>query len=327
MEIRDRLARWVAAGLISQEQATRIEQFERPAAPPPGARHRVPLIAEALGYLGGALALVAAIIVVQDFWADLETWGRLSLLGVATLALLVAGLWVRGSGNPAIERLASFLWALAVGGAAFWGGILAADTFDAGEEVTALVASGGALALAAPLWWLERRVLQQVAMFAAVLATLLAAGFNIRGFPEELAGLVVWGVGVTWAFLTWGGLLRPPRAGYALGSAAAVLGPQFAFVDDTAWPLLLGLATAGTLLAFSVAIRQLILLGFAAAGVFLYTPQAVFRWFGDTVGAPVALFLTGVLLLGAALVTARLLGRVTAPGEESPPAREEAMQP
>src|SRR3989304_3770281 len=50
-----RLLRWVDASLITSEQAEAIRAFEEVPAEP----RRVPLIAEALGYLGAALALAA----------------------------------------------------------------------------------------------------------------------------------------------------------------------------------------------------------------------------------------------------------------------------
>jgi len=70
--------------------------------------------------------------------------------------------------------------------------------------------------------------------------------------------------------------------------------------------MLLGLVTAGVLLTFSVTLRNTILLGFGAAGIFIFVPQIIFEYFGDTIGVPLALFLTGVVLLGGALLVARL---------------------
>ncbi|MDR9452235.1 MAG: hypothetical protein RI637_13580, partial [Acidimicrobiia bacterium] len=69
---------------------------------------------------------------------------------------------------------------------------------------------------------------------------------------------------------------------------------------------------AGALLAFSVGLRNTMLLGFGAGGIFIFVPQIIFEYFGDTIGVPLALFLTGVVLLGAALLIARLRTEVVA---------------
>jgi hypothetical protein len=69
------------------------------------------------------------------------------------------------------------------------------------------------------------------------------------------------------------------------------------------------------MLVFSVVAGEMIFLGAGAVGVFLFVPQIVLRYFGDELGAPVALFLAGVLLLGLSAVVAKLRPRVTARSE------------
>ena len=70
-ELRKHLDRWVAEGLIDTAQATRIETAEVPATGPAGTGpagtgpaatgSRAPLVAEALGYAGGVLAIAAGL--------------------------------------------------------------------------------------------------------------------------------------------------------------------------------------------------------------------------------------------------------------------------
>jgi hypothetical protein len=56
-------------------------------------------------------------------------------------------------------------------------------------------------------------------------------------------------------------------------------------------------------------------LGFGAAGVLLFLPQIVFEYLGDTLGAPLALLVSGVAILVGAFLTARLSGKVREDGE------------
>jgi hypothetical protein len=296
------LRAWVAAGLITDDQATAIRSHEAA----PSDERRVPLIAEVLGYLGGSLALIAAFILAGEFWPDLEAWARLSLVGAGTVAFLAAGWFIKDNENEAIHRLSSFSWALGTVGVAFFFGLLANDVFDAQEETTALVASTAGLVVGYFLYRLSPRSLQQILMGGASVAVPLSLLAHVDQPPDEFYGLAIWGIGIAWLFLSWGRHLQPQLTGYALGSLAALFGPQVMRFSEVAWPMLLGLATAGALLAFSVGLRNTVLLGFGAGGIFLFVPQIIFEYFGDTIGVPLALFLTGVVLLGAALLIARL---------------------
>jgi hypothetical protein len=183
---------------------------------------------------------------------------------------------------------------------------LANDVLDANPETTALVASVAALVIGFVLYRLSPRSLQQLFLGGAAVATPLSLLAHLDQPPQEYYGLAVWGIGIAWLLLAWGRHLQPVTTAYALGSFAALLGPQVMRFNDSTWPMLLGLATAGALLTFSVTLRNTILLGFGAAGIFVFVPQIIFEYFGDTIGVPLALFLTGVVLLGASLLVARL---------------------
>ena len=48
------------------------------------------------------------------------------------------------------------------------------------------------------------------------------------------------------------------------------------------------------------------MLGIGVAGLFLYVPATVFEVWGDTVSVPIALLITGIVLLAGILVAVRL---------------------
>jgi len=296
------LREWVATGLIDETQAQAIRAHEAT----PTVERRVPLVAEVLGYLGGSLALIAAFILVGEFWADLQSWARLLLVGAGTIAFLAAGWFIKSIDNEAIHRLSSFSWALGTVGVAFWFGLLANDVLDSEPETTALIAAVAGLLVGYAVYRLSPRSLQQILLGGAAVATPLSLLAHIDQPPDEFYGLVVWGIGVSWLLLAWGRHLPPQSTAYALGSVGVLLGPQVMRFNEATWPMLLGLVTAGVLLTFSVTLRNTVLLGFGAAGIFIFVPQIIFEYFGDTVGVPLALFLTGVVLLGGALLVARL---------------------
>ena len=308
-DLDDSLERWQEAGLISTEQIEAITTFEAAARP-----HRSSLIAEVLGYLGGALAIVALWVFIAEYWSDLESWAQLALIGVLTFAFLAAGAWARTSPSEAVGRLASFLWFLAVAGVAGWFGVLSTGTLDVSEETVALWVTIPTFVVALVLWLPFRKLLQVVALVGATHALVLSALAQVKPTPFDWFGLVIWSIGTACVLLAWGGVLVPKGTSYGLGIVAILLGPSMAGTGlDQAWPLWLGLLTAAALLVASISLREIVLLVGGAGAVFVFLPQLIFTYFRDTLGVPVALFLSGVLLIAAALLVARLKREVTGP--------------
>jgi uncharacterized membrane protein YidH (DUF202 family) len=67
----------------------------------------------------------------------------------------------------------------------------------------------------------------------------------------------------------------------------------------------LALLTVAALLAAGVALRRVWLLGLGAYGIVQVVPQTAVRYLPESVGAPLALFAIGLVLLGVALWLAR----------------------
>jgi hypothetical protein len=92
-----------------------------------------------------------------------------------------------------------------------------------------------------------------------------------------------------------------------LGTATVVVGSQIVGAGDHRGAgLVLACVVAGLLVAVGVADSRPLFLGAGAVAVFITVPQVVVHFFGDTIGAPVALLLTGVALLATALALIRL---------------------
>jgi hypothetical protein len=196
-ELRKRLDRWVAEGLIDTAQATRIESAEAPAtaspatASPatasPAAGSRAPLVAEALGYAGGVLAIAAGLYMVRDFWPNLSTGAELAFAAAAFAALGAGGAAVRTTSDPALRRLRSVVWLMSTVSLAVFAGMLADQVWGFGPASTALVTATVSAAYGAALWRRTRAALQHLAVFAnlAVLAGTAVARLD--------PGLGAWG--------------------------------------------------------------------------------------------------------------------------------------
>lgn len=129
----------------------------------------------------------------------------------------------------------------------------------------------------------------------------------------------LWALGVSWGPFTWAGPVRPTRTGYVIAGLAALAASQVVSVTaEPGWGHGLGLLTAAILLAASVAVGSFAMMGLGAAGAFAFVAQVIFEYFADTIGVPLALFVVGMLLIGATVLTARLKPRVDAAADHDP---------
>ncbi len=209
----DELDRWVDAGLISDQQRQAIISFEvgppessvnRPVTPmspihidvaqPSGRGRRIPPVAEALGYLGGLLAIIGLSMLVGKYWVDMASGGHLAVSGGAAVALLAGGFLVREKADPALARLRWFVWIVATAATALFVLVLTRDSLGAKDNrIIALACVASIAVLNAALWWWRERPMQQLVCLVAAVATvgLAVAEWSRDGY----AGMAVWVVG------------------------------------------------------------------------------------------------------------------------------------
>jgi Predicted membrane protein (DUF2157) len=305
-ELDRRVARWVEAGVIGPEQAEAILALEGEGRQPGGRRRAV--AAEVLGYLGGVLAVVAGFVLGAESWDRLGHWGRVGVLAAVTGVLLAAGWRLRRGQGRVLPRLASVLWFGAVAGIAGLLAVLLEGRSDDALADPSLEVAGGALVLAGGLYLLERRVLQQVALFVAVVATMVAAGHRLGWSWETVEGYGFLVLGAAWLELGRRGLIGPRRTSEALGSLALLSGPEVLDVEAVGpgdWGLWLGLGLSVALIVAGSALARNVLLGIGAAGMVLFLGQVAGEHWRD-LGAPLTILLVGLGLVAAAVVVARL---------------------
>ncbi|MBE1878277.1 DUF2157 domain-containing protein [Myceligenerans pegani] len=300
-----RLADWVGAGIITQEQADRITAHERDRAettPPAPARS---LLVEALGYVGGVIILVAAVLLATEFWDELGVGGRVAVLGGATALLLAAGIAVpRQAGDQGI-RLRAVLWAGATGAFAGFMGLLTSEVLEIYGDEGFLLASGATAVVAVAFWWFRPTALQHL---VALVALATAVGATIAQFSDAdyPIGIGVWALGVVWFLLAYFRVLGPRRFALGLGASLAVVGALLlSFSTDDAG-LVVTLATAAAIAVMAVVMTDLVLLGIGAVGLLVALPWSFWTWFGGgTFAALLALLAAGVILVVTALWIAR----------------------
>lgn len=310
------LAAWEANDLLTPEQARAIREFE---ARTQGPGRHIPPITEVVGYLGAALAVAAGVALVGPRWDEISHLTRLvGAAGIAALTL-VAGWLLRKDAEPAIERLAGVLWTLSVAAVAGFVGLLlfdlpvGQDPADwAGFVVGATVALFAGLLLAlrpcAPL---------QVATYGGTLGAIgggmawaAQAGWNWPDANQWWFGVAMLALSGLWIAAGETGRLHPKNAAMLIGSAGAIWAPQFTFTW-MGFGLLLGVATAVALLAASVWLHRTEMLVLGGLGLFGYLVGAIVYFLSDSIGLPIALLLSGLVLLGVAIAMTRLRKNIT----------------
>ena len=141
-ELERRLDRWVEAGLLEPRQAARIADFETDRGGGETSNGRRPAtrgerrsgVAEAVGYVGAALALAAIGLILGDLWRELTPGGRVSLAALVTVITAGSAVALRAATAPALQRLTSVLSAAAAVGGAWV--LLAVGLGRARREVT-----------------------------------------------------------------------------------------------------------------------------------------------------------------------------------------------
>jgi hypothetical protein len=330
------LDRWARLGLLSPEQVEQILQAEgmspppagvavpeqRPAAAPePGAQPvRNRLAVEALGYLGGVLALAAALLLVQLLWEDLSTGARLAVPLVATAVLLVAGALVPArEGEESMQRLRSALWLLAVG-AWFASFVVFGDqVLEADGKDTGLMAALGAVALAVPLYVRTHEAAQQLALFAALVGSAAMTGARPDWDEPTLVGLGGWLVSVAWFVAAERGWVTPAVVGRYLGALAMIL-----FVLPMGGALagqLIAVVTAAALFVWAVRVDSIGLLVVASYGTLQLVPSIITFFFPDNtrIAVPLGLLGIGGALVSAAVVVSRRRARRQPPSSPAEP--------
>lgn len=320
-EVSVAIERWLAEGIISVEQAARM-RADIPQSPPDGAHggspvatpptSRAALVTEALGYLGGVIIVVALGLVVGGLWEEMSLGVRLALIGVVTVVLLVAGVLIPARMGATGTRLRSVLWLASAAGLAALIGVAVSEWSTWSDEgVASCVALGTAL-YAAVLWWVNRHLLQHAATFIALLFGVTAVA-SLLPDVGALPGLAAWGIAAAWFALSWGGVIPGRQVGTVLGAVSMVI--VMTGLMDEGWGVVLALGTVSALVALALTFRDLILLGIAAFGALMVLPPIMSRYFRGALAPALVLLSVGILLVVAAVVTARRRGQA-APGEE-----------
>lgn len=276
-----------------------------PTGPEPAHERRFSPAAEALGYVGAILILSGGGVAVGRRWNEFGTPGRFSILAAVAAVFLVVGMFVIRSADPAMRRLASVTWTISTAAVTGAAAVALFDGTSLTDGEAAMWMTATATAYAAALWTANPRALQHLAYYAglnATAATALALAFDDASL---WIALTLWAIALGWARLGWQKIARPWWVAVPVACLMALIAPSIA-IGDHGWLFLIAIPTAAAMMAPAIAARFLPVLGLGALGLFGYVTGAVVRYFGDSLGVPGALAITGVLVLLVAVWASRI---------------------
>ena len=298
------------------------------AAAEPPARRRISLLTEAVAYVGAILLLAGGIAAIGQQWNSIGHWGQVGVFAGAAAFFLLIGVLVHQVSEPAIQRMVGVVWFLSVAGVAGAVGVAAHDVYRNRSAVTVLAVGIAVTLYAAVLWLIRRRALQNAALFAGLVITIcgIIVTATGRGSAPPLAfAFALWGFGLAWAAAGWQRYVEPIWVTIPSGVILALVAPSLA-AGEYGWVYAIAIATAAAAMAASVPLRNTPLLALGTLAMFGYVTAVVVQYFHQTLGIPAALAVTGVLILGLAVVSARLM-RVTHPPKPGEPAAEKPSEP
>ena len=254
------LRRWQSANLISDEEVAAIISFEEAArrdaasTSTSGAERKMPLVAEALGYLGGAFAAVGVILLVARYWPDLATGWRIGIPVAVAVAGVAGGALLDEHTDDALRRLRWTLWLVGTAGIGTAGGVAMYDAlapipvygWSDGHRVVFGAASLVAV-LSGVLWAGRPRPLQQTTFLVGVLFAVGSA--TNEWWDISVVGAVTLLLGATTLLIAQRQIGTYPVITAVIGAGAMVAGSLM---------MLNQMATAGALL---LVVTSMVLIG------------------------------------------------------------------
>ncbi len=308
------LSRWREAGLLDDAAVERIRTFEnqrasrRPAIP----TEERPGVIEILLYLGIAVLAVGVTALAAQNWADLASFARVLVTAVPAGFTLLVGALLRSRSEPGLRRAGQLAWvaSVALTALALWVILWEYEPLGLARDddrTSLLIVATCAAALALALWALAPSTLQLFALGGALFFLAQALGAWPDDYSPRLAGGSLALVALTAIALAETDRLSPrATARFVFGFLLAV-GAFWPGFDDggTPWELTAFVAAA-LLLALGVLRSSFQYVLWGVLLLFVALVRAIFQNFSDEIGAPVALIISGALLIAAVLILARL---------------------
>ncbi len=296
---------WVAAGLISPDQAESIKHFEH--LDEPVAPQRLTNVAEVASYLGSVIAFAGGAAIIGPNWEELGVVGQVAVaLAIAAIGFSV-GAWLVRLGEAATMRVGSFLWAVGTGGVAL---AIAAvmNEIDPRDDAWYAVTIGvPVLAIGAALWRNLDRPLQ---LLTGGVGVLIAGGglIGLTDVPVWIAAVTLWIVSFTFGVLAARDVVQPRLIALAVGAVGVMMG-SFMFGDQSErMSAIIAVVSAAIIVAFALYDRSWPLVALGLIAFFMATVSMMQVVLHGMLARLVAV-VVGLIVVAAVAMRAQRMGR------------------
>jgi len=304
----ERVHTWVEAGLISDEEAVKVQDYEHAAASPE--QRQLPRVALGLpsevgAYVGILLALGGAVVALQPNWRDMALFAQLGLATCLTIVGFACGTWLMHLDEAGTRRLGGVLWVLGSAGAAL-GSALVVDALEPARNAwTALAAGVALLTTGLVLWRNLERPLQLATSMAGAVATMGATGALLGLDPWQI-GIIGWMLAAGWWLITFALTVRPLVVARCLGSVVMLIS-SFMLADlDRRIGSVAAAATGAVVIALALWTGMIPVLIVGGVGM-LIGAQSLMQTTLRGAGAGAALVMGGLVIV--AMIVLRLRNR------------------
>ena len=305
-DAKQHLRTWQNAGLLDEESVSRIIAFEAASRPAPAAApEERPGVIEAILYLGFVVAGAGVFFLVGNNWEQLTSWSRLMLVTTAALLTLGAGAGMHLAGHPGVRRGGQAAWLLAV---ALSAASLAVAFNEYGghqlddERWQIVVVATATFALAMTLWAVSPSSLQVLAIAGSTIFFAEALGAWPDEYSPRLAGLTIATTGAVLVVLTELGIFRPVYTARVAAAALLGMGAFHAGIDSSLpWEFIAFIA-GGVLIGLGVWRASFTYIAAAVVTLLIALIMFMFEHFSGDVGGPIALILSGGLIIASVVI-------------------------
>lgn len=297
---------WVAAGLISDQQADSIRHFEHLDDEQPVVPQRLTIVAEVASYLGSVIAFAGGVAIVGPNWEKLGTVGQLVLAFAIAAVGFSVGSWLVHLGELGTERLGSFLWLIGTGGVAMAAAVIMHEIDPRDEAWEAIVVGVPILGLGLGLWRNLDRPLQLVTAAAGVGVVLGGVGALLE-VSMWVAAPAVWVASVAFGTLAGFGRVRPRLVALCTAAVGMMIG-SFMFADESErLAAIVAVASAAVIVGYALRDRSWPLVALGLFAFFMATTSMMQTVLHGMLARLVAV-LIGLAVVGFVAMRAQRMG-------------------
>jgi hypothetical protein len=305
-QVDQHLRRWLDAGILDAVSAEAIRDFERRQPAPEPQR---PGVLEALLYLGVVVLSAGGFLLFAQNWDDLDSWARVLAIGVPTVLMFAVGAVLFANMEAPLSSGGQVAWlevfALFAGLAAVAINEYGLGLGDPGNRGALLTIAAATFLVAVILWVASPSYAQILAMAGATVFLGEAVGNWPDDFSAQLAGMAILAIAAAAIALGELGWMSPLLGVRVLFSGLVIMGPFQAGVNTgpVVFELLAGVAAAAVI-AYGVVRASFLVLLVGVGGSFFVLISILFRHFSDRIGAPMAMMISGGIIVAGVLLVA-----------------------